>query len=263
MDSEPSAASKNPSTPDATEWLAGPDPGILGIDNVRLDLPVAGIGSRSLAIVVDSIAIMFLAAVWMVIAMGFAALLWSLDVGTTAAWVILAIGLFLLDSTYYIVCEIRMGGRTLGKSMVGLRTVNRFGGQASVGAIVVRNALRIFDYLIGVLMILLDRRHRRLGDLVGGTLVIHDAAALEGEETHLGRLPAFFTVREIALVENLVRRIPSLLPDRAREIASQLLEQVERRDPGFVSAAAGEAQADPVFELWRIFEVRVVSAEQS
>lgn len=262
MDSEPAAASKNQPDTGAAEWLAGPDPGILGIDNVRLDLPVAGIGSRILAIVIDFIAITFLAAVWMVIAMGLGALLWSLDVGTTAAWVLLAIGLFLLDSAYYIVCEIRMGGRTLGKSMVGLRTVNRFGGQASVGAIVVRNALRIFDYLVGVLMILIDRRHRRLGDLVGGTLVIHDASSGAGEETQLGRLPAFFTVREIALVENLVRRIPSLLPERAREIAGQLLAQVQRRDPAFISTAAGEPQADPVFELWRIFEVRVVAAEQ-
>lgn len=263
MDPDPSAASNDEPRLDPVELLAGPDPGILGIDNVRLDLPVAGIGSRMLAISLDQIAILVLAALWMVVCLGLGALLLSLEAGATAIWVLMALGLFLVDFTYYAVCEIRMEGRTPGKSMLGLRTVNRLGGQASVGAILVRNALRIFDYLIGTLLILVDRRHRRLGDLVAGTLVIHDPASPATEEAHLGRLPAFFTAREIALVENLVRRIPRLMPERARSLAERFLAQVRQRDPDFVSEAPGAPQADPVFELWRVFEVRVSSVEPS
>lgn len=232
------------------------DPGVLGIDNVRLDLPVAGIGSRLLAILIDQVAIFIAAMLWIVACMAVGALLLSKDSGgMVVIAVLVGVGIFLIDFTYYAVCEIRMGGRTPGKSVLGLRTVNSLGGEASPAAIVVRNALRVFDYLVGTLMVMIDSKSRRLGDLVAGTLVIHDPDRKDPNEARVGSWPAHFSSREIALTEQLLRRIPRLLPERARELAAQFLAALRGRDPDFIAAAPGEPHPDPVFELWRVFRV--------
>jgi hypothetical protein len=86
--------------------------------------------------------------------------------------------------------------------------------------------------------------------------VIHDPTS-QPAEAELGRWPAAFTSREIALAEQLVRRIPRLAPERARELAYLFIAGLRRRDPAFVeSAPAGPPLADPVFELWRLFAIR-------
>lgn len=245
----------SPSTDPYGLLAGGGDAGVLGIDNVRLELPVAGIGSRMLAISLDQMVIIVAAMLWAVLCMALGATLSAtLDAGMTAVWVVMAAGIFFIDFAYYSFCEIRMGGRTPGKKALGLRTVNAVGGQASVAAILVRNALRIFDYLVGTLLVMVDPRRRRLGDMVASTLVIHDPLA-PAAEARIGRWPEGFTAREIALVEQLVRRIPRLLPERARQLADQLLAALRGRDPLFFAAAAGTPQADPVFELWRLFAV--------
>lgn len=230
---------------------SGDDAGILGIDNVRLDLPVAGIGSRLLAVTLDQILIVVGAMLWMVLCL---AVGMGVSRGGMAwVWVAAALGAFAIDFLYYTFCEIRMGGRTPGKSAVGLRTVNALGGQASPAAIAVRNAMRIFDYLVGVLMLMIDRRRRRLGDLVAGTLVVHEPPA--EDETLVRRWPPGFSAREIALTETLLRRLPRLVPERSRELAGQYLKALRGRDPVFAAEAPGAPQADPVFELWRLFGV--------
>jgi uncharacterized RDD family membrane protein YckC len=244
---------QEPSPPADLVNLFEQDPGILGIDNVRLELPVAGIGSRLLAIALDQIAITIGATLWAVLCMAIGAAFGAEGAVAVVMLVITLVGVFLIHFGYFAICEIRMSGRTPGKSAVGLRTVSSLGGQASVAAIVVRNLVRLVDYLVGSVLVMVDRRHRRLGDLVAGTLVVHDPPA--EDEMRLGRWPAGFTGREIALAEQLVRRIPRLEPERARLLASQFLAALSRRDPAFVAASPGAGQADPVFELWRIFGV--------
>lgn len=246
------------SRPPADLDLFEQDPGILGIDNVRLELPVAGIGSRMLAVALDQIAIVVSAVLWAVLCLSAGALFGSSGTIMVVMMVLALVGLLLIDFGYFTFFEIRMGGRTPGKSAVGLRTVNSLGGQASPAAIIVRNSVRIFDYLAGALMVMLDRRHRRLGDLVAGTLVIHDPPPAE-DELQIGRWPSGFTGREIALAEQLMRRIPRLLPERARLLAGQFLAALGRRDPAFVEAAPGAAHEDPVFELWRVLGVKAAA----
>ncbi len=147
-----------------------------------------------------------------------------------------------------------MGGRTPGKSAVGLRTVNSLGGQASPAAILVRNALRIFDYLIGVLMIMLDRRSRRLGDLVASTLVIHDPPPADEQ----ARWAAGRRISPSARSRSPSRCCGGCRASRRSAPASWppgILAGLAGRDPAFAAGAPGDPQADPVFELWRLFAV--------
>jgi membrane protease YdiL (CAAX protease family)/uncharacterized RDD family membrane protein YckC len=73
---------------------------------------------------------------------------------------------------YFSICETKWG-HTIGKKVMGMRVVAEDGSKATFGACSVRNVLRPIDYLlIGPLMIASSRRHQRLGDKLGKTIVI-------------------------------------------------------------------------------------------
>lgn len=94
---------------------------VLGLDNAPLRLPVAGVGSRVLAALVDELIQGILQIGWLV------ACFWGLGfLGSDNTWryVVYAFGAFLLDWTYFAGTEIAMRGRTPGKKMVGLRVIS-------------------------------------------------------------------------------------------------------------------------------------------
>ena len=88
---------------------------VLGLDNIRLELPVAGVGSRILAAGVDSLVVALAMAAWAAIAF----LVLPSALGDWR-WAILVLGFFALDQGYFVVSEIATRGRTLGKTAVGL-----------------------------------------------------------------------------------------------------------------------------------------------
>jgi uncharacterized RDD family membrane protein YckC len=142
---------------------------ILGLDNIRLDLPVAGLGSRTLAAFLDYLGMGALAALWILLSLLMGALL-------TSGWVpvFLLGGLFLIHWGYFAGLEIAMGGRTLGKRALQLRVVTAEGGTPGAGALLIRNLVRTIDLVAGVPLMAIDPLSRRLGDRLGGTLVVHD-----------------------------------------------------------------------------------------
>ncbi|MGH9323181.1 MAG: RDD family protein, partial [Vicinamibacteria bacterium] len=120
---------------------------IFALDNVPLELPIAGAASRSLAAFLDYLLLGTLAVFWL---LGSTLGLGSL--GLEGGW-LLAIalgGLFLLNWGYFAGCELTLGGRTPGKTAIGARVVNRRGGKASPAAILVRNLVRAVDLFVGV-----------------------------------------------------------------------------------------------------------------
>lgn len=82
---------------------------------------------------------------------------------------------------YYIGFELLMRGQTPGKRALKLRVVSVHGGQAGSGAIVLRNVLRLVDMLpavivhfLGGVVMFLNRRNQRIGDLAAGTVVVRE-----------------------------------------------------------------------------------------
>src|SRR5262249_56014610 len=91
---------------------------VLGIDNVPLELPVAGAGSRALAAFIDYLVVGVLAAVWMVGG------LTLMGLSRQRGWWIVAVlllGLFAIEYGYFATVETLRRGETLGKSAPGLR----------------------------------------------------------------------------------------------------------------------------------------------
>jgi uncharacterized RDD family membrane protein YckC len=72
-------------------------------------------------------------------------------------------------------------GQTIGKSILGLRVVADDGTTLGVGGSFLRNALRLIDGLgywsVAVVIILYRGDGKRLGDIVGRTLVVETNAA--------------------------------------------------------------------------------------
>jgi uncharacterized RDD family membrane protein YckC len=211
---------------------------ILGLDNIRLDLPVAGLGSRSLAAFLDYVGLGLVALVWVV-----AAVLVTQRVAPGSTAVLVIAGLFLVEWGYFALQEILGGGRTLGKRLLKLRVVTAEGGAAAAGPLLIRNLVRDVDLFCGPLLMAIDPLSRRLGDRLAGTLVVHDR---ERETAPvLGRVPPGWGARELAVVEAFLARAATLGdPAVAREMAERILARIQRDAPELVAGL--DPGADPV-----------------
>ncbi len=190
-------------------------------EGVRLRTDIAGAGSRLAAGLLDAL----------LIAVGALALTVVLVLATVfarnAATDLLA-GLFvggfmLIAAAYSVVFHAFMKGRTPGKVLLLIRVVAADGRPASFLALVLRGALQPIDLLVGLLLIAVTPRHQRLGDLVAGTLVIHDQRSRYVPDPFFAETWSSLTTRTLPLTPGLEARLTP--DDRAF-----LRELVTRRD---------------------------------
>jgi uncharacterized RDD family membrane protein YckC len=215
-----------------------PDEGILGLDNVRLELPIAGAGSRVLAAFLDYLLVGILSVLLVVAAI-------AAGIATRGGWwiaVVIVVGLFAIDYGYFAGMEIATGGQTLGKRAVDLVVLDRQGGRAATAAFLIRNCVRTADVVIGIPLMVVDPLARRLGDRLAGTVVVHRRAE-ESVELLVRRAPRGWSGENLALLESFLRRSADLEPDRAQRIAGRLLAAIERDDPGMLAGVASGGDA--------------------
>jgi uncharacterized membrane protein SpoIIM required for sporulation/uncharacterized RDD family membrane protein YckC len=142
-------------------------------EHVTLDYEIAGIASRALAAFLDTL-IVTLWVLGLVIAVD------SLDLIPGPWRVALTImASFVLAQGYFIFFEAFRQGQTPGKRRLGIRVVQDTGHPISPSAAVIRNLLRLADflpppYLLGALLVAFHPRGKRLGDLAAGTVVVRD-----------------------------------------------------------------------------------------
>jgi len=223
---------------------------VLGLDNVPLDLPVAGAGNRALAAFLDYL---LLAAAFALVAAGTIAAASLARMRGPWLLALVLLTFFVLEYGYFSGVEIATGGRSFGKWALGLRVATRFGGAPGVGALLVRNLVRTVDLLFGVPLMMLDPLARRLGDRLAGTLVVHVPQRAEPEaELVLTRIPRGWGPREAALLEAFLRRAPELEPARSAAMAQALLACIQRDDPGLLAGV--QPAADPVETLRRVLQ---------
>lgn len=139
------------------------------------------------------------------------------------------IGMFLLEWFYPVFFEL-LRGATPGKRAMGLQVVQDDGTPVAPAASVIRNLLRVVDFLplfygAGLASTLVDRDFRRLGDLAAGTLVVHvEPRSPRGEVPHHEPLPP---PRPLALetqqaILDFAERSSRLSPQRREELAEAL-----------------------------------------
>jgi uncharacterized RDD family membrane protein YckC len=147
---------------------------------VAIEMPLAGIGSRFIALLVDYL-------IWgaglLVLGVVFAVFLPGIKAFSkiSAQWAT-AIGIFfvfLLQWGYFTLFEAFWNGRTPGKRVARIRVIQRSGRAIGLFESMARNLVRYVDqiplfYAVGVIAMFASRQHQRLGDLAAGTLVVRD-----------------------------------------------------------------------------------------
>ena len=151
-------------------------------EQVELQFPVAGIGSRFVALLLDHL-VQFggLLLIVLLVLLVLAATGERGELSGGGKWFLAAIGfaLFLLYWGYFALFEAFWHGQTPGKRVMKLRVIKDAGRQITLFESLTRNLLRTVDYLpslylTGVITMLCNKRNKRLGDLAAGTIVVHE-----------------------------------------------------------------------------------------
>jgi uncharacterized RDD family membrane protein YckC len=141
--------------------------------NVTIDYDVASIGDRVIGAIIDNViqVAYVVLMVW---------LLTRFEPGP-AILVIAALPYFL----YNLLCEIFLDGQSFGKKALRMKVVKLDGTQPSIGAYILRWVLRLVDqtFFIGLLVLAINGKGQRLGDIAAGTTVIKLRPRLSLSET--------------------------------------------------------------------------------
>ena len=231
-------------------------------DHVVLRYDLAGGGNRGFAALVDFIlaTLIFVGALY-----GFS-LLSNRFQAAGPFFGILVLLTFTLAWSYFVLLEWLWQGQTVGKRLYGLRVIRDDGAPAGFVAVLVRNLVRIVDFLpafygLGLLTIIVTSRSQRLGDIAAGTYVVRaprpqldyfslrtvtplgtgataETRALPGE---MQRLVREFVAREGRLVPKDRARVAKQIADRIRPYAIQLDASTD--DVEFLRAVARSLRA--------------------
>jgi len=159
---------------------------------VSIELPLAGIGSRFIAILVDSL-ILGAAVILLIFLAAFILPALNLLGPKSASWGIgiFLLILFLLFWGYFALSEAFNNGRTLGKRVARIRVIHQSGRGINFAEALARNLVRVIDYMpgfygVGIAAMFMSKQSQRLGDMVAGTLVVREReveAPMWGEST--------------------------------------------------------------------------------
>jgi len=237
-------------------------------ESLTISQPVAGIGSRGLAAGVDSCILLIIILVLLAGALGLSLISATAAVAGPTLIVVVVVA-SVVPVLYYVVCEVATGGRSIGKALFGLRVVDLRGVPVGLADSLVRNLVRILDFLpllygIGVVTMFAGRQPRRLGDLAAGTVVVHDRGLRRlGREGSPSLRPAVLTRTDpgpplaglercgkfdLDLLQDFLSR-PGLTPERRRLLASDLAAALQVR----VGLERAEADEGPIDFLERVY----------
>jgi uncharacterized RDD family membrane protein YckC len=209
-------------------------------EQITLELPVAGIGSRFLAVAVDTVLQAVLLAVgFLALALGVARRFAPLRLVGPAAAILFV---FCVYWGYFALFEIAWSGQTPGKRIVGIRVIHESGRPIAAYEAIGRNVLRVIDFLpafygVGLLVMMVNRYSRRIGDFVAGTLVVYDTPGRESGPDWYGtterEMPsarlAHLSAEELALIETYLRRRVDLDALVLENMADQIVRRITQQ----------------------------------
>jgi uncharacterized RDD family membrane protein YckC len=183
-------------------------------EGVELDFALGGIGSRTIAWMVDQmivylgLTLFYLVGVWVyfyallpVLSAQFATL--SVDDLNLWAFAIAGILTFALTNGYFITWETIWRGQTPGKRLAKIRVVRDDGQPIGVKEAALRSFVGWFDlwfFFLGLILVLFGRSEKRLGDMAAGTLVIQEEKSAQQQ---MATVPTVFSTLTKDTVETL------------------------------------------------------------
>ncbi len=212
-------------------------------EQMSLEFPLAGIGSRFVAMAADT-------AIQIVV--GFVVLLTVIlsapafrTIGDRAAmWAVagLIVAFFTIYYGYFAFFEAIWNGQTPGKRYAQLRVMKDDGRPINAYDAIARNLMRIVDQLpflygIAILSIFVSKQNKRLGDFVAGTVVVHEKTvelARPFQETPIdASAPSYevsrITPDELRLIETFLQRRDSFDPALRGSMAAQITARISAK----------------------------------
>lgn len=207
--------------------------GVVTPEAVVLEFDTAGVPSRAVARVVDSLIAVTIASTlfgFLVPAFG------SDENGVIVAALVVG---FVSVFGYPCFCE-TLWGRTPGKASLGLRVVTEEGGPIGFRHAAIRSALQIVDLfllpvgVVAVLSSLAGRNDQRLGDRLAGTLVVRSSSLtmlsravafppLPGYEGYVASLDiGTVTSARYEVLRSFLTRVNQLTPAARQHLAERL-----------------------------------------
>jgi uncharacterized RDD family membrane protein YckC len=190
---------------------------VLTPESVELEFTLAGIGSRGLALLIDTLLVMLgIAFFWFFGSLFATQVIRSISpsgYGIAAAW-LLGIALlvtFLISAGYFVFFETLRQGQTPGKRYTQIRVIRDDGRPVGLTQAVLRALLRPIDdflfWVVGSVLILFGQDEKRLGDLVAGTLVIQEERAASKRKIDLSE-SAQGLARQLSTVSDMTQLLP-------------------------------------------------------
>jgi uncharacterized RDD family membrane protein YckC len=218
-------------------------------EHIDVAYDVAGIGSRFLAALIDHLIIAVVLSL-SCFALALASDQFNLGLDGILVLSLFGLGIYLSLCGYYIFFETIWNGQTPGKRLFGLRMV-RVGGRplGFVGS-AVRNFIRLADFLpalygLGLIVMFIDRRARRLGDMAAGCIAVRERgvvtlasldapASLDQPAVPAAAQVAIPNLRVLRredydLVQEYLRRRSSLSAEARHRLSLQLVEGLSQR----------------------------------
>jgi uncharacterized RDD family membrane protein YckC len=209
-------------------------------EGVTVRLTIAGIGSRSLAFLLDVIVVG--TALVTIGAIG----IQTSDVEDLLALGILTAVVLFIPLAYLVTMETLNGGKTLGKMAAGIKVVKVSGAPIGFGAAVVRALLLPIDTLlfgVGIVAMFVNDKSQRLGDMAARTVVVRDRMKQTYDVRMTpGSMPVDPNTRrwdvtaisdqEIAVVRSFLARASGLDAGARTAYAAQLRERIGPRVGG-------------------------------
>lgn len=208
---------------------------ILSPEKTILTYRLAGLGSRMLAHLLD---LLILTAAIFGVVLGLMQRLSPVVPELVASASILLISA--APFVYFIVMEGLLNGQTLGKKAAGVRVRMADGTPITFAAAVGRNLLRPADmlpmtYFVGIVAMLTNNRSQRIGDMVSGTVVVHEKRPIArfSPAPHTAGIHPFEWVvgelRGMTIDEyNALRRLCDRFPELPTRIQEKMIAEVWR-----------------------------------
>ncbi|RQO72358.1 RDD family protein [Pedobacter sp. KBW06] len=178
--------------------------------HVDIDYPVAGLGERIAARLIDLAAFfgVYMSAIFL-----------SFFVGQGNFITVVLVTMAAFYVFYNLICEVFMNGQSLGKRLMKIKVISIDGSQASIGQYFIRWLFRLVDFALtaqigGLIAVAVSEKKQRIGDMVAGTTLIKTVPRtnlehiafhpVEEEYTPVFKNADLLTDRDIELMHEVV-----------------------------------------------------------